>query len=97
MGYHGNHCHGYDGAEAPASPWRLQWDLSQDCLQEIDSAQSQAEEQIADLDLYVMRHTEFGKGVIKKCGISPDAFIQMALQMAYYKVGVAGIVILVEL
>lgn len=28
----------------------------------------------------------FGKGDIKKMGISPDGYIQMALQLAYYKV-----------
>lgn len=31
-------------------------------------------------------HT-FGKGLIKKCRTSPDAFIQLALQLAHYKVG----------
>jgi carnitine O-palmitoyltransferase 1 len=40
---------------------------------------------INDVDLYVHQHEKFGKGIIKKCGFSPDAFIQMALQMAYYK------------
>ena len=41
---------------------------------------------IANLDLYVLHHDMFGKGVIKRMGISPDGFIQMALQLAYYKV-----------
>lgn len=41
---------------------------------------------IDDIDLYVNQHDAFGKGIIKKCGFSPDAFIQMALQLAYYRV-----------
>ena len=44
---------------------------------------------IDDIDLYVNQHDAFGKGVIKKCGFSPDAFIQMALQLAYYRVRIA--------
>jgi len=39
----------------------------------------------ADVDLHIQVHSEFGKGIIKKCRISPDAFIQMALQLAYYR------------
>jgi len=30
-------------------------------------------------------HQEYGKGFMKKCRISPDAYIQMALQLAYYR------------
>ena len=45
-----------------------------------------AQESIADLDLQVLAHTAFGKGVMKKFKISPDAYIQMALQLAYYRV-----------
>ncbi len=40
---------------------------------------------ISDLDLYVMRYGPYGKRVIKKLGMSPDAFIQMALQVANYR------------
>lgn len=48
---------------------------------------------IDDLDLYVNQHDKFGKGIIKKCGFSPDAFIQMALQLAYYKVRIDFLVL----
>lgn len=54
--------------------------------EKIEEALVEAQVAIANLDLFVLYHAEFGKGAIKKCKISPDAFIQMALQLAYYKV-----------
>lgn len=41
-----------------------------------------------DVDFHVFSFRDFGKGKIKKCRISPDAFIQLALQLAYYRVRV---------
>lgn len=56
------------------------------CAEKIDIAYKNAQLSISDIDLYVHQHDKFGKGVIKRCGFSPDAFIQMALQLAYYRV-----------
>ena len=39
-----------------------------------------------DLDLHILKHDAYGKGFIKKCKMSPDAYIQIALQLAYFKV-----------
>ena len=36
-----------------------------------------------DLRIYV--HDHYGKGFMKKSNMSPDAYIQMALQLAYYR------------
>lgn len=38
-----------------------------------------------DVDLRILVHNQYGKGFMKKCRLSPDAFIQMALQLAYYR------------
>ena len=90
LGYQSDgHCTGYkDFSKATPlpRPLHLSWDLSPACVERIDSALEFALEQIADLDLYFLKHDDFGKGVMKCFKISPDAFIQMALQMAYFKV-----------
>lgn len=38
-----------------------------------------------DVDQKLFAHDAFGKGFMKTCRISPDGFIQMALQLAYYR------------
>uniref|UniRef100_A0A672ZY62 Choline/carnitine acyltransferase domain-containing protein n=1 Tax=Sphaeramia orbicularis TaxID=375764 RepID=A0A672ZY62_9TELE len=38
-----------------------------------------------DVDCHVFPFREFGKGRIKKLRISPDAFIQISLQLAYHR------------
>lgn len=40
---------------------------------------------IASLDLCACIHDEYGKGFMKKANLSPDAYIQMALQLAYFR------------
>ena len=44
-----------------------------------------AQDLLNDVDLHIMIHDSFGKGFVKQCNTSPDAFIQMALQLAYYR------------
>lgn len=39
-----------------------------------------------DVDCHVFPFREFGKGRIKKLRVSPDAFIQISLQLAYFRV-----------
>ena len=38
-----------------------------------------------DLQLHILHHNAYGKGFVKQCKLSPDAYIQMALQLAYYR------------
>lgn len=78
------HCRG-EMRFTPPQPQRLHWDLPPMAISRIEAALKSAQEQIADLDLYVLEHDTFGKGDVKKCKISPDAFVQMALQLAYYR------------
>ena len=58
-------------------------------LQAVDQiavARGLQDEMKADLDLHILKHDNYGKGFIKTCKISPDAYIQIALQLAHFKV-----------
>ena len=70
----------------PPNPVRLQWELPNECLDVIDNSLQVARSLAESVDLYLTMHDAFGKGFIKKCKTSPDAFIQLALQLAYYRV-----------
>lgn len=39
-----------------------------------------------DVDFHSFAFDTFGKGLIKKCQTSPDAFVQLALQLAHHQV-----------
>lgn len=41
---------------------------------------------VDDVDFYVLEFKEYGKEFIKQQSMSPDAFIQIALQLTHYKV-----------
>ncbi|KAF4524880.1 hypothetical protein B566_EDAN011210 [Ephemera danica] len=69
----------------PPTPTRLQWDLPAACVETIEASYLAAQALLADVDLRIYVHNHYGKGLMKKCRVSPDAFIQMALQLAYYR------------
>lgn len=66
-------------------PQRLVWKIDGELDKQIALALSLHQQNMADLDLCVADHDTFGKGFIKTCKVSPDAFIQMALQVTYLK------------
>eukprot|EP00164_Ancoracysta_twista_P002189 GFYU01002889.1.p1 GENE.GFYU01002889.1~~GFYU01002889.1.p1 ORF type:complete len:783 (-),score=246.37 GFYU01002889.1:209-2557(-) len=70
---------------ATTKPKRLVWDIKQDVAKCITAANDMATSMIANVDHFVLYHDAFGKGAIKKCRISPDAFIQIGLQLAYFR------------
>lgn len=67
------------------APKRLTWRLTSELAEAIDRAQMHFNALCEGTDLHVMHMRYFGKGFIKKCQLSPDAFVQMALQLAYYR------------
>ncbi|XP_045070522.1 carnitine O-palmitoyltransferase 1, liver isoform-like isoform X2 [Coregonus clupeaformis] len=78
------HCKGEVDASLPR-PQRLSWDITPECQEQISQSLGVAQALADDVDFHVFSFRDFGKGRMKKCRISPDAYIQLALQLAYYR------------
>uniref|UniRef100_A0AAX7UI94 carnitine O-palmitoyltransferase n=1 Tax=Astatotilapia calliptera TaxID=8154 RepID=A0AAX7UI94_ASTCA len=78
------HCVGKPHPNLPG-PQRLQWTIPAECQEAIESSLTVAKALADDVDCHIIPFTDFGKGLIKKCRTSPDAFIQIALQLAHYR------------
>ncbi|XP_051537962.1 carnitine O-palmitoyltransferase 1, liver isoform-like isoform X2 [Myxocyprinus asiaticus] len=78
------HCKGEVDSSLP-KPQRLTWDIPAQCQKCVEQSLAVAQALADDIDFHVFPLEDFGKGAIKKCKISPDAFIQIALQLAYYR------------
>ncbi|CAN0424035.1 carnitine O-palmitoyltransferase 1, liver isoform-like [Lampetra fluviatilis] len=85
MGYtvEGN-CHGDTEMGLPP-PRRLQWDIPEECQEVVEDSMRVAQALADDVDCCTFAFTDFGKGFIKKCRTSPDAFVQVVLQLAHFR------------
>ncbi|XP_069480223.1 carnitine O-palmitoyltransferase 1, liver isoform isoform X2 [Ambystoma mexicanum] len=85
LGYNDDgHCKGETNANIPP-PTRLQWDIPAECQEIIESSLSTATVLADDVDFHSFPFDSFGKGLIKKTRTSPDAFVQLALQLAHFR------------
>lgn len=66
-------------------PQPLPFKLNADLQKHISSAQTFHETTIAQHDLAVVAYQGYGKGLMKKFKCSPDAYVQMIIQLAYKK------------
>lgn len=70
--------------DVSTTPHRLEWDM----LPEISTAVRFAETRLADLiqqnEFATLEFMQYGKNFMTSMGFSPDAFVQMAFQAAYY-------------
>ncbi|KAL8979169.1 MAG: hypothetical protein Q9205_005432 [Flavoplaca limonia] len=66
-------------------PLPLKFHLSQSILSEIHRARKDFDSLIAQHDLRVQAYQGYGKNLIKKFKASPDAYVQMIIQLAYHK------------
>ncbi|XP_059705185.1 carnitine O-palmitoyltransferase 1, liver isoform [Haemorhous mexicanus] len=78
------HCRGDPNPNIP-NPTKLQWEIPEECQEVIEKSLSTAVALADDVDFCSFYFDTFGKGLIKKVKTSPDAFVQLALQLAHYR------------
>ncbi|MED6282782.1 hypothetical protein CHARACLAT_001816 [Characodon lateralis] len=71
-------------SELPA-PRRLRWKCSPEIQKLLSSSADKLHRVVNNLDMNVHKFFDYGKEFIKKQKMSPDAYIQVALQLAYYR------------
>ncbi|XP_050534663.1 choline O-acetyltransferase [Daktulosphaira vitifoliae] len=64
---------------------KLTWSVNNELIKHIADASSTIDRLVKNLDFHVFRFTQYGKEFIKSCNVSPDVYIQLAMQLAYHK------------
>ncbi|XP_053477302.1 choline O-acetyltransferase [Ictalurus furcatus] len=67
------------------SPRRLHWKFSSEIKKFLSSSADKLQWLVKNLDMNVHKFSSYGKEFIKKHKMSPDAYIQVALQLAFYR------------
>ncbi|AWP21383.1 putative phostensin [Scophthalmus maximus] len=84
------YCEKPDPKRAPlvplSMPKKLYFHIDREIKRDIEHAKQNLDILINDLDVNVFNFKRFGKELPKEHGLSPNAFIQVALQLAYYRV-----------
>ena len=70
--------------EVETSPKKLEWRLTPDLRAGVRFAETRISDLICQNDSQALEFGGYGSTFIKRHGFSPDAFVQMAFQAAYY-------------
>ncbi|KAI8609540.1 carnitine acetyl transferase [Chytriomyces sp. MP71] len=77
--------HGEAAGKRLLPPRKLGFDLTASIIRDVRVAEAKFDTLVAEHDLKVVVFEGYGKNLIKKLGCSPDAYAQMAIQLAYFK------------
>ncbi|KAI9146560.1 acyltransferase ChoActase/COT/CPT [Paraphysoderma sedebokerense] len=66
-------------------PQKLRFTFNQAILDAIRSSEKSFDALVDKHELFVLSYDGYGKNLLKKFGVSPDAYVQMVMQLAYYK------------
>nr|AMQ24276.1 catalase [Epinephelus coioides] len=84
------YCEKPDPKRAPLIPLlmpkKLYFHIDREIKRDIENAKQNLDILINDLDVNVFNFKKFGKDLPKQHNLSPNSFIQVALQLAYYRV-----------
>jgi len=72
-------------AQAATAPKKLEWHFEKSVLDAIRFGETRLSDLIHQHDVQVLEFSRWGKNFITRHKFSPDAFVQMAFQAAYYK------------
>ncbi|KAL0100385.1 hypothetical protein PUN28_019622 [Cardiocondyla obscurior] len=67
------------------APEKLEWCLTEQSLNDIREAMMNFDALVEDLDLCILWFEDYSKEFVKSCRVSPDAYIQLALQLTYFR------------
>jgi carnitine O-acetyltransferase len=74
-----------DGPRLDVLPKKLLFNLSDSLLERIYYAETALCDEIHASDTYVLEYRDYGKRLIVDNKLSPDAFVQMSILLAYYR------------
>jgi carnitine O-acetyltransferase len=66
-------------------PRELHFKFDEEIMAAVRKAQDQFDDQIQQIHIRALKFDQFGEDTIKAFGVSPDAFVQLALQLAQYR------------
>ncbi|CAG8617594.1 1266_t:CDS:2, partial [Acaulospora morrowiae] len=76
--HHDDHC------QIEITPKKLEWTIIPEVRFGIRFAETRLSDLILQNEVQVLEYTNYGKSFITSCRLSPDGFVQMAFQAAYY-------------
>lgn len=67
------------------APAKLKWNLTNKVKEVIQQSAADMDSMVSDIDLRCFVYTGYGKDFVKKHKMSPDAWLQMAYQLTFYR------------